>query len=114
MVSQAARLAARGGNHVHVEVAVVIAGVGDHRAIRRIVRAAGEAGAGHQALGFAAGATDCPDVSAKGESNLGLAECGALQKQRPGIRRKRQDGSEKHGKACQSVRDAIISPSLEL
>ena len=39
---------------------------------------------------LAAGAADHPDVSAKSKRDLGFAEGGALQQQRPGIRRERQ------------------------
>ena len=101
MIGEAARFAPGGGHHVDVIVPIVIARVGDLGSIRGKDRTAQDSGAGHQSLSVAARAIDNPDVAAKGESDLGLAERGALQQQRPGIRRERQDGREKHGKACQ-------------
>ena len=101
MVGEAARFTARGGDHVDVIVPIVIARIGDHGSIRRKDRMAQDAGARHQALGVAARSIDNPDVSSEGESNLGLAERGTLQEQRPGIRREREDGRENHEEACQ-------------
>jgi hypothetical protein len=60
-----------------------------------------DSAARHQALGVAAGAIDNPDASAKSESYLRLAESGALQQQRPGIRRECKNGSEENGNTCQ-------------
>ena len=61
-----------------------------------------DSGARYQKLGVAACAIDNPDVSAEGESDLSLAEGGALQEYWPGPGGKSQCGREKHEeKNCQ-------------
>ena len=102
MVSQAPGFAARGGDHVDVEIAVVIAGVGDHRAVRRKVRTAQQAGAGHQALGVAARAADNPDVSAERRKRSGSCSAwGFASSNGPESAENVRAERKKHGKACQ-------------
>ena len=101
MIGEAPRFPSRRGDHIDVIVPIVIARVGDHRSIGREDRAARGPGAGHQALGVTTLAIDDPDVAAEGESDLGLAERGALQQERSGIGRKSRDRGKKCEKAGQ-------------
>lgn len=65
-------LATLGGDHVDVEVAVLIPSVGDQGAVRGKMGTAQQAGASDQAVGGTTCAADDPDVAATGESDLGL------------------------------------------
>ena len=74
--------AARSRNHEHVDVAVVLAGKGDVRAVGREGRVGFGAGAAGEAHGGAALARHTPQVARIDEDDVGFAQRGLLQKQR--------------------------------
>src|ERR1700691_3377297 len=82
MKSDAPGSAARRGNDVHVEGAIVLAGEGDPLAVGREMRAALDARAGREANRLATLAADCPKVIAKNKANLTAAQGGLAQQKR--------------------------------
>ena len=65
-----------GGDDVNLGHSIFMGGVGDLRAVRRIVRAGGDSADGGEALGIAAVAGNRPDVVRVDEGNVVAAEGG--------------------------------------
>src|ERR1039457_7168601 len=76
------RLAARGGDHEHVDVAVVLSGKGDLRAVGGEYRVAFEAWIGGEAAGGAAFAGGGPEGACVGECDMRFGEGGVLDEDR--------------------------------
>jgi hypothetical protein len=81
VIGQAAWLTTGRGNHVDIEIAVILAGESDLAAIGRVVRAELPADTAGQPAGLAAIAADGPQVAGIAEGDVRAAERGFLQKQ---------------------------------
>src|SRR5262249_53927214 len=82
VIRQAPWLTASGRNDVHVEVAVVLAGESDLRAVGRKVGAELQAGATGEPAGRASLSAHNPQIAGVAEGNVGLAQRGLLKQER--------------------------------
>src|ERR1700681_799158 len=89
MPSEALWLAAVGGHHEDIRVAVVLAREGDELSIRRKLRA-GFMTAGGQLPRVATVAWNGPQIAAVCEDNFGLAQRGSLHQERSLFRSERK------------------------
>ncbi len=103
MKCDAPGIAARCGDDVNVQHAVVFAGERDPLAVRREMRAALDAWSGGEANRFAAIAAHFPEIVAKHEANVGAAQGGLAQQQRLIGLRETRARDQKCGQAKQSL-----------
>jgi hypothetical protein len=94
MIRDAPRLAARRRHHVHVLIAVVVAGEGDLRSVGGEAREALLAARRRQPHGGAAALRHDPDVTAVDERDLCRRDGGLAQHARVDLRVQRRSGAE--------------------